>query len=492
MKDIVRKKPKLQQKWLAEFQNSQPNKFNEEIIYGLRERDNMLEYLEDTCRALETIPYITYNGYELITDENKFRKQETVSITDNRLNLVIFNFTINYNGNTSNVSMPLFIPKWINHYYFILNGNKYFPIYQHVEISTYNTKNSVILKSLLMSIILQMKSNVKVTDIDDNSYTGRVYMVNLFNHKNNFLYYYFANMGFEETIKFFGYEKNIRIVSEKNLDKVDTNKRILFSINKAYYVSVSRNKFNNDITFKNFVVCVLDMFNKKFTIDRINDKDFWVVKLGSIYTKNTNNQKTKAETVILSFKRILDERTKKNLLISEEDKQDIFHLLKWMMNNFDSLMRKDNLSLLNKRLRLCEYIIFPFVSKMSTSTYRILNSKTINMNKLKSILKPNPMVIITELQKSKLLRFNNATNDMDLFNCSLRFSNRGPQSLGEGSRKTVSIYYRGIHISHIGRLSLNSISNSDPGMTGCLSPFVKTNHFYYSDTGKIIEANNND
>jgi len=29
-------------------------------------------------------------------------------------------------------------------------------------------------------------------------------------------------------------------------------------------------------------------------------------------------------------------------------------------------------------------------------------------------------------------------------------------------------------------------------MTGCLSPFVKTNHFYYSDTGKIIEANNND
>ena len=27
-------------------------------------------------------------------------------------------------------------------------------------------------------------------------------------------------------------------------------------------------------------------------------------------------------------------------------------------------------------------------------------------------------------------------------------------------------------------------------MTGCLSPFVKTNHFYYSNTGNIVEVDN--
>ena len=57
--------------------------------------------------------------------------------------------------------MPIYIPKWINKYYFILNGNKYYPIYQNVESSTYNTKDSVILKSLLMPIILKMKPSKK-------------------------------------------------------------------------------------------------------------------------------------------------------------------------------------------------------------------------------------------------------------------------------------------------------------------------------------------
>ena len=101
----------------------------------------------------------------------------------------------------------------------------------------------------------------------------------------------------------------------------------------------------------------------------------------------------------------------------------------YIMNNFDDLMRKDNLSLLNKRLRLCEYIITPFVRKMSNSTYRILNSKTLNINKIKGVLKPNPMVIISDLQKSRLLRYNNSTNDMDLFNVALKWSNRGKTCL---------------------------------------------------------------
>ena len=477
------KQTALQDKWLAEFQDSQPNKFNEEIIYGMRERDNMVEYLEDTCKALETIPYIKYEGYDIITDENKFKPTDTISISDSRLTLVIFRFTITYNNSTVHTTMPIYIPKWINHYYFILNGNKYFPIYQHVETSTYNTKNSIILKSLLMPIILQMKTT-HISDISGNEYTGRLYMINLFNHKNNLLYYFFATMGYKDTLAFFGYEKNVKIVSSD--DTVDTKKRLLIPINKMYSLSVSKVKFKNDQIFKNFVICLIDIFGKKIDVHKIDNVDFWITKLGSIYTKNINNQTNKAQTVIMSFKRILDERTKKNLLIAYEDKYDIFALIRWMMRNFDTLMRKDNLSLLNKRLRLSEYIITPFVRKMSNSTYRVLNSKTINLNKLRSILKPNPMVIISDMQNSKLLRFNNATNDMDLFNCALRWSNHGPSSLGEGTRKTVSVHYRGIHISHIGRLSLNTISNSDPGMTGCLSPFVKTNHFYYNNDEHIV------
>ena len=467
----------LRKKWYNDYQQNQPNKFNEELIYGLRKEDDMVQYLIDVCKALEAIPYIKYKGFSRKTNENEFKQLGYKNISDSRMDLVEFHFEINFKGETSKMKMPIFIPKWINNYFYIINGNKFYPIYQHVESSTYSTRESLILKSLLMPIIVKMKNGVKLIDIDGNEYQSRLYQLNLFDHKNNFLFYYFATMGFKDTIKFFGYEKNIKIIKLSN-NKIK-EKAIIFPINKQVGIAVGKNKFIRNKKFKYFVTSLLDVFNRKTPIDRINDINYWKVKLGSIFTKNSNNQLAKSETVILSFNRILDERTKKNLLINQEDKENIYCLIRWMINNFDSLMKKDNLSLLNKRVRLCEYIINQFVKRMSSSTYRILNSKTLTMNKIKGVLKPPSMIIVSDLQKSKLLRYNSNVNDLDLFNVALRWSNRGPSSLGESGKKTVSVVYRGINTSHFGRLSLNTVSSSDPGMSGCFSPFVKTDGWHY-------------
>jgi len=460
--------------WIKDYE--QPNKFNEDIIYNLRKEDNMVDYLVDVCKALETIPNIKYDGYELIDDENKFKEKNWISVNDSRLSLINFKFIITFKDEVEKVNMPIFIPKLINNYYYILNGNKYYAIYQNVDSSTYNTKDSCILKSLLMPIILKREEK-KITDIEGNEYKGYIYLINLFKHKANILYYFFSIMGYSKTINYFGFKDYISL--KKKVNKNNTSAALYFQINKNVFLKINKKKFNSSRFFRSFIFCLLDMFNKKTVIEKINKTSYWKVKLGSIFTKNNNNQFEKAETVLLSFKRILDDRTKKNLRIPDEDKEDIFALIRWMVRNFNNLMKKDNLSLLNKRLRLAEYQITPFVRKMSVNTYRILNSKLLTMNKLKTIFKLSPMTIISDLQESELLRYNNAVNDMDLFNCALKFSNRGPSSIGEGSRKTVSIYYRGIHPSHLGRLSLNSCSAGDPGMSGVLSPFIKTDDFYY-------------
>lgn len=470
--------------WYTEFQKSQPNKFNEELIYGLREKDKMLDYLIDVCKALEAIPYIKYIGYEEINDESKFKERPFITINDSRLSLLIFKFKITFKNEVEYVELPLYIPKWINKYYFILNGTKYYPIYQNVDSSTYNTKDSIILKSLLMPIIL-IRDNKKIIDIDGNEYNGHIFLVNLFKHKSNILYYYFATKGFKETIEFFGYNK--KIIVTKDTSFINNSKYIVFPINKTYNIVVSKKKFESDKNFKYFVCSVVDVFNKKTMVDKIYSNKYWMLKLGAIYTKNVNNQFEKAETVLISFRRILDNRTRKNLRIAEEDKNDIFSLIKWMVNNYSTLMKKDNLSLLNKRMRMSEYLITPFVKRMSNNTYRILNSKVVTMNKIKGILKPSPMTLISDLQVAELLRYNGAVNDDDLFNCALKFSNRGPSSLGEGKKKTVSIIYKGIHQSHLGRLSLNSGSNGDPGMNGIESPFIQTDGFYYSSSSEIDE-----
>ena len=458
-----------------------PNKFNEEIITGLRKKDEMLEYLLDVCNALaNTVPYVTFDGYEIEEDESKFSKKHHLSIKYSRLSLITFYFTITINDEVEKIKMPIFIPKLINNYYFYLNGNTYYAIYQHVDESTYNTRDSVILKSLLMPIIVKSDSK-DIIDTNDINYTTKIYQLNLFKKKANILFYYFSDRGFTETLKYFGCEKSIQIkvLNEKESLPECKENEIYFQINKVTYLRVHKQRFEKDELFRSIVACVVDMFNKKTQIDKLDDIDYWKSKLGGIFTKNANNQISKADSVLLSFRRILDDRTKKNLRIPEENKEDIFALIKWMMLNFKILLKKDNLSLLNKRLRLSEYQVNAFVRKVSNNTYRILNSKTLTMTKIKSCFSISPTIIIQDLQTSELLRYNNAVNDMSLFNCALRFSNRGPSSISDGGKKTVPTAYRGIHISHLGRVSLNNLSNGDPGMSGSLTGFVETDGMYY-------------
>ena len=52
-------------------------------------------------------------------------------------------------------------------------------------------------------------------------------------------------------------------------------------------------------------------------------------------------------------------------------------------------------------------------------------------------------------------------------------------SLGEQSSKMISQKYRNIHPSYIGAIDINVSSNSDVGMSGAFTPFVKIYDKYY-------------
>ena len=463
-----------------------PNQFNEDIAVRYRKEDDMIDYIVDICQAqADTIPYVTFNGYEVEEDENKFKafKDNKMLINSSRLSLITLHFSIEYKEEKAKIKMPIFIPKLIDNYYFILGGNKYYAIWQIVDASSYNTRDSVIIKSLLMPIILKSEKRTFV-DIDGVEHTMTTYLLNLFKKKVNILYYYFSALGYQETLDYFGYGKAIQVVSATESTISAGEHELIFQLNKTTFLRVAKLRFEKDETFKSIVGGLIAIFSKKTQINKRDDIEYWKTKLGSAFTTNTNNQITKAESVLLSFKRVLDDRTRKNLRIPDENKEDIFALIKWMMDNFDMLLRMDNLSLLNKRVRLAEYQINGLMKRISTNTYRILNSKTLTMQKLKSAFNIPAGVIINELQTSELLRYNNAVNDLDLFVCGLKYSNRGPASLGEGSGKTVSSMYRAVHISHLGRLSLNSCSASDPGMNGMIAPFIRTDKFYF-DTADV-------
>ena len=468
--------------FVSEFSKRNEGKFNSSIIKDCRCEDEIIDYLIDVCKALETIPYIKFLGHDMITDESKFKERNWKSIKDSRLSQIIFRFQIDYDNETCTMEMPIFVPKLLHNYYYILNGNKYYSIFQHVDSSTYNTKSACILKSLLMPIILKLEEKT-ITDVNKVNYDTRFFILNQFKHKMNIFNYYFPIYGVEGTLKYFGMSKNIQIVLlDTELDEIKKDNFIYFPINKeGLLLRVNKEHFDRYSYFRNVVSGVYNLL-KKTDLSQIEDLNFWKVKLGEKFTTNKNleNILEKTNTVLLSFKRILDNRTRKNLKINEKDKKDIYTLIRWMCIDFEKLIKKDNLSLYNKRLRLIEYQINSFNKKMSTNTYRILNSKQINMTRLKSIFKISPTIIINDLQVSELMRYNNAVNDMDIFTTALKYSNRGPSACGEGGKKTIPVSFRGIHLSHLGKVSLNSVSAGDPGMTGHLTPFVKTDGLYYS------------
>jgi len=57
-----------------------------------------------------------------------------------------------------------------------------------------------------------------------------------------------------------------------------------------------------------------------------------------------------------------------------------------------------------------------------------------------------------------------------------------PNSLGNKNDNNISIKYRGIHPSYIGRIDINVCGNSDPGTSGIITPFCKTDGLFFDDS----------
>ena len=362
---------------MLDFINQYKNEktFNEYIIKDLRQEDTIYDYLGNVCKALETVKYVKYVGMEVIKDESKIKSKTNISIYDSRYEFVRMNFLVKIDEEEKEAHIDLFLPKSIdNNNGYMLDGNRYFGIYQLLDSSTYNTANAVTLKSILMGTTIK-QVNKKIKDKEDKEYMGNEFILELFSHKINIMNYYLPKYGFQKTLKFFKFEKYFQIVEEFS----DEENYLYFPIKSGNYVKTPKKSFSKTL-IRNLFFTFYSVFNNKTDLTKLEDLEYWTVVLGRQYTKNTNGQLEKGESIMLSFNRILDQTTQNNLRISEIQKQNMFYLCRWLIFNFNELKKKDNLSLLNKRFRYAEFLIIPFVLKLSANTYRVLNSKNINMN----------------------------------------------------------------------------------------------------------------
>jgi len=386
------------------------------------------------------------------------------------------------------IKVYIVVPRVIDGKYFLINGNKYVAMYQIVDASTYNNTASkaaknecVTLKTQLMPIRLYNKSD-KLTTIDDEDIPCQCFYCYLFNKKSLTLKYYLSKFGYYQTQELL-YIQDIYIIPNQDAEKYDKSKFYIFKIkDRTDYVVAPRLLFDNNKIVQSFVYTVIDsmskMKNKPWTDFFVIDT--WQISHGMDFTTNKDMYQNKGKDVTASLDNIYDIETYNDLHLDQKDKANIYTVIRWMMYEYLSLRNKDNLDITTKKVRYAEYIAGYYATKLAKGIYSLSDkSSDATMKLLRRKLQIPPMYLINIITKSQLVNYNDCVNDIDAFNA-LRWTYKGDQGIGENS-SAIAASYRDINPSHLGRIELDSSSNSDPGVSGTLCPLGEIYDGHFSE-----------
>lgn len=479
-------------------------------------------------KEFEVIQNITILGYYLETDPEKIdinehtininykRKSDRLDIpkykylNPDRVAEMVFTIEIKTNVNQKVITKKILIPVEYNGFYYI--GNKKWKTeWQLCDASTYNQRGKITLKSRMPIIIYQTKHR-PIMDLEGMIHDTRTYSYAL-NSKSRFnsakpkpkfinpMMIYSAKMGLEEAIVYIGAGPDISIISRskaeyKEYDNLD--EFYYFNINEVVF-RVDRHMMDTNKHIASIVGMLKSLESNEFPVSYAllsnfeEEKQYWRCRIGYVgaaKSKNLLSFLEKGNTTIKMFERLLDNVTQMNLRLEEPYKRDIYALMKWMLYEFDNLKTRNNMDLNNKRIRKAEYIVQPTLGKkIAENIIKIIEkSGKSSQNIIDTLLEgfnfPSDIIISGMRSNGYLIKSDELVNDFTALS-DLYYSSKGPNSLGENSSKMISQKYRNIHPSFMGSIDINVSSNSDVGMSGAFTPFVKLyNNFYFTPEGE--------
>lgn len=403
----------------------------------------------------------------------KDNKYDFINMKDSDISLLIIDYYLKIKDEEDTMRVYIMIPKIVNKYYMKLNGNLYSTIYQLVDSSTYNNRTSsnkkknqvVTFKSIFMPIIISAKNN-KLTTINKEEVKCTLYTATIFSKTVPVFKYILGAKGLVGAMRFFNIQGIYffdRVPEEYN------NENYYIFNQKKLFIVVPKVLMDNDV-IQSFVFAVFHSIAKSTTLRDLNTQEFWYESLSKEFIQNAFVDK--ALSVLDSLEHIYDKSTKEDLHLPEEDKEDIYCILKWMITNFNKLYMKDNLDVAIKRIRFEDYIAAIYAAKLSPGIYRIsdLGAKA-DIKSLRRAVNIRPNYLLTAITKQKFINYRNMVNDLDSI-IAIKYTYKGISGIGERTNQ-VSQIYRNVDISHIGRLDPDTSSNSDPGLTGSLCPLTK-------------------
>lgn len=480
---------------MLKYINKLPNDFVDQLNTDLMNKtfDKPLEeYIFDSFKGFEILPNIKILGYEWVPDEDKYDINDHVIRRNSNKNKVIKNIAetrcgvmyidIEVSGLDKNgvlkyhyIKKPIVIPIEDKHGYFLIKGKKCYLIYQMVDKMLYPSFGAVTIKSLMPICVKTTKENI--TDQNGNEYTIPIYNIQIFKSAINVLMIY-SNLTISKCLNFMEVDRFIHIeCKDKEYPKSD--KVIKFECGKKsnIIVTVIKDIFDKEIYIQSIVGCLVKLFEEtKIDYNDIDNWEQWMILVGG---KNTIRR---GQYQHIFFNRLLDDVTRKELKIDDYDKQNIYYLLRWIIQNYHTLWSKDNLSMINKRLRCREYLGTMITAEVSKRINRIVSlGDKATIKEFLNLFRFPEDIFITKIYSSGVLRYAETNSDMDFCN-KLKLTKKGPNALGNNDSRRIPVRQRTLHPSMIGWLDLADSSSSDPGQSASLSPYCDMKSMYFDES----------
>ena len=341
----------------------------------------LVEYVKDAWRSLEIVKNIKilkfeYNDMEsdininkhIFKREKKKKKKDRFDfkfINDDRYGCltVYIQITIEeVDPKTGEKTIrqkllkkQMLIPLQDDEGYYYIKGKKYYIIYQLCDKSTYTSSSSVTLKSLMPIAVKRasisaenfVRSSAHAEDVRGTNYLLPVYNVFVFKKEIPIILFYAAN-GMQWGLSYLGLDEVIHFVPD--VENADYEKNLYFAISSKCYIEVNKELFLLHPYVQSIVGSLLHVSTNRMSVEDMYSRENWIKRLSN------NNTVEKGNDILVFVNRLMDETTKKILKLNTHNKDDVYAVLRWIMQNFNNLRLKDNLSLDNKRLRCNEYI----------------------------------------------------------------------------------------------------------------------------------------
>lgn len=480
---------------MLKYLNKIPNDYEDQLNVGVMNKEfdkDLIELLVDSFRGLEILPNIKILGYTWEPEEDKYdandhiirrnvnKKKAIKNIAETRCGVLYIDIEVSGPDKTGAkkvhyIKKPIVVPLQDERGYYRIKGKDYFLIYQMVDKMMYPSIGAVTIKSLMPICVKTVKE--EITDTNDTTYTIPIYNIQIFKSAINILLLY-SHITITKTLNFMEVNRFIKILNKEDYTP-DHDKSLYFECGKKsdIVVEVLKDPFEKFIYVKSVVGCLVKLFeDTKIPFKDIDDWEAWMMIVGG------NNTIRRGMYQHVFFNRLLDDVTRKELKINDYDKQTIYYLLRWIVQNYHVLWEKDNLSLINKRLRCNEYVGSLMTAEISKKINRLVAlGDRATIKEYLSAFKFPEDIFVSKMYGSGILRYNETNNDMDLHS-KFRFTKSGPNSLGGKSQKRIPVRQRLLHPSMLGYIDISSTSSSEPGQGGDLSPYNDMKSLYFDET----------